>query len=147
MVLPIGIAPSFKRLSASVAICVIAVHIAVFVGVHLLGAAVLTKSAGSTFATGIECVIQPAGISPAFGDSAAFGTFRFITVHIFVFTGINLGVTMRACRRYRQRQDRHDHHDRQDQTQDFTEFLFQNGGLLSWSGEKENASSELRRSP
>ena len=90
MVLPIGIAPSFKRLSASVAICVIAVHIAVFVGVHLLGAAVLTKSAGSTFATGIECVIQPAGISPAFGNSAALRTLGDIAVHFTILGGIHL---------------------------------------------------------
>ena len=92
MVFPIGITPSFKRLSASVAICVIAVHIAVFVSVHLLGIAVLTKSAGSTFTIGIECVVQPAGISPAFGNSAALRTLGDIAVHFTILSGLHLCV-------------------------------------------------------
>ena len=132
VIAPSGIPVAFQFLTTAIAFGVITVHIAVFVGIHRFRVAVLTVTAGSTFAIGIECVIQPTGITVAFRNGTALRTLGNIAVHVGVFTGIHLRVAMGARSRYRQRQDGHDHHDRQDQTQDFTEFLFQ--GSFSFPG-------------
>ena len=49
VIAPSGISVSFQLLSASVTGSVVAVHIAVFIGIHRPRAAMFTVTAGSTF--------------------------------------------------------------------------------------------------
>jgi hypothetical protein len=75
VIAPPGIPVAFHFFPASVTGCVVAVHIAVFIGIYRFCAAVLAVITGSTFPVGIECVIQPARISVAFGDGTALRAF------------------------------------------------------------------------
>ena len=124
--------PTGHLLTTILAVGYITVLVVVFVGISRFCFAVLTVSASSTLPRTVVGMILPSGISVSLCYSAALGTFGFVAV--------------RASCRYRQRKNGHDHHDRQDQTQEFTEILFQGGFSPFLECEKENASSELRRS-
>ena len=98
VIAPSGIAVAFQLLTASVAGCIVAVHVTVFVGIYRFGSAVLAITASCTFTVGIECVIQPAGVSISFRDGSALRTLGFIAVHVGVFHRIYLGIGMGARR-------------------------------------------------
>ena len=122
MVAPSGIAPSLQFLTAGIALGVIAVHIAVFIGIDSFAAAVDTFfliPASGAFVGTVECVVKPAGVAPAFGDRSTFRTLGLVAVHILVFTGVHLGITVGAGGEYRHRQDRHDHQNGEKRAQNF----------------------------
>ena len=122
VVIPSGIAPSLQLFSAGFALGIIAVHIAVFVGVDGLCTGVGTFfliPADGTFIFAVEAVIVPSGISPAFGDRAALGTLGLIAVHFLVFDGVHLRVTVGTGSEHRHRQDGHDHQNGEKRTQNF----------------------------
>ena len=122
VVIPSGIAPAFQLLAAGFALCIVAVHIAVFVGVDGfrvgMGAFFLIPADG-TFVFAVEAVVVPSGISPPFGDRAAFRTLGLVAVHLLIFDGVHLRIIVGAGGEYRHRQDGHDHQHREKRTQKF----------------------------
>ena len=122
MVIPSGIAPSFQLLAAGFALCIITVHIAVFVGIDGLRVGMGTFfliPADGTLIFAVETVVVPSGISPSFSDRAAFRTLGLVAVHFLVFDGLHLCVVVRAGGENRHRQDRHDHQNGEKSTQNF----------------------------
>ena len=97
MVIPSGISPSLQLFAAGFALGVIAVHIAVFIGIDGLRVGVgafFLIPADRTFVITVEAVIVPSGISPTFGDCAAFRTLGLVAVHLLVFDGVYLRVAV-----------------------------------------------------
>ena len=122
VVTPTGIAPSLQFLTAGIALGVIAVHIAVFIGIDSFAAAMGTFfliPAGGAFVGTVECVVEPSGVAPSLGHRAAFRTLGLVAVHILVLTGVHLGITVRAGSEHRHRQDGHNHQHREKCTQNF----------------------------
>ena len=122
MVIPSGIAPSLQFFAAGFALCIIAVHIAVFVGIDGLRAGVGTFfliPADRTFVITVETVIVPSGVTPSFGDRAAFRTLGLVAVHLLIFDGVNFRVTVGTRSEHRHRQDGHNHQNGEKRTQDF----------------------------
>ena len=112
MVIPSGIAPAFQLLAAGFALGVIAVHIAVFVGIDGLRTGVgafFLIPADRTFVITVKAVIIPSGVTPPFGDRAAFRTLGLVAVHFLVFDGVHLRVAVGTGSENRHRQDGHDH--------------------------------------
>ena len=119
VIAPSGISVSVQLASAAITLCVIAVHIGVFIGVNCFCVAVFAVSAGCTFSVAVESMVKPAGVSPALGDSSALGTLGFVAVHIGVFHRVNLRVAVGAGGEHRHRQDGHDHQNGEKRTQNF----------------------------
>ena len=117
VIAPSGISVSIQLASASIARCVITVHIGIFVGVNSLCIAVFAVSAGCTFSVAVESMVKPAGIAPSFGHCSALGTLGLIAVHIGVFHCVHLRVTVGTSGKHRHRQDGHDHQNGEKRTQ------------------------------
>ena len=101
MVIPSGVTPSLQFFAAGFALGIIAVHIAVFIGIDRfrvgVGAFFLIP-ADRTFVITVKAVIVPSGVTPPFGDRATLGTLGFVAVHFLVFDGIHFFVVVRTCR-------------------------------------------------
>ena len=119
VIAPSGISVSIQLASAAITLCVIAVHIPVFVRVDSLCVAVFTVSAGCTFSVAVEIMVKPAGVAPSFGHRSALGTLGLIAVHLLIFDGVNLCVAVGTGSKHRHRQDGHDHQNREKRTQNF----------------------------
>lgn len=122
VIVPTGIAPALQFLAAGIALGVIAVHIAVFVGIDGLRTGVgafFLIPAGSTFVGAVERVVEPAGVPPSLSHRAALRTLGLVAVHILVLTGVHLGIAVGAGGKNRHRQDGHNHQYREKRTQNF----------------------------
>ena len=124
MVTPPGISVPIQFLTAGITGGIIAVHIAVFIGVDRFCtgmSAFFLIPANCTFVGTVETVVFPSGIAPSFGDRAAFRTLGLVAVHLLVFDGVHLRVTVGTGGEYRHRQDGHDHQNGEKRAQNFCE--------------------------